>query len=99
METVAAVCYLLSGSNVVILRHPESVRLIRSFIEMMFNGGMATNLKGIAKNLEAKAVDLISLSPSPNLDFGGAEAEKGKTCEAGTKGRTNQRETGASQAA
>ncbi len=78
METVAAVCYLLSGSNVVILRHPESVRLIRSFIEMMFNGGMATNLKGIAKNLEAKAVDLISLSPSPNLDFGGAEAEKEK---------------------
>ncbi len=36
METVAAVCYLLSGSDVVILRHPESVRLIRSFIDMMY---------------------------------------------------------------
>jgi acetyl-CoA decarbonylase/synthase complex subunit delta len=76
METVAAVCYLLSGSNVVILRHPESVRLVRSFIDMMFNGGMASEVKGIAKNLEAKQVDLISLSPSPNLDFGAPEAKE-----------------------
>jgi len=76
METVAAVCYLLSGSNVVILRHPESVRLVRSFIEMMFNGVMATDLKGIAKNLEAKEVDLISISPSPNLEFGAPEAKE-----------------------
>jgi acetyl-CoA decarbonylase/synthase complex subunit delta len=85
METVAAVCYLLSGSNVVILRHPESVRLIRSFIDMMFKGGMATNLKGIAKNLEAKEADLISLSPSPNLDFGGPEAKKEKPAKAAPK--------------
>ncbi len=76
METVAAVCYLLSGSNVVILRHPESVRLIKSFIDMMYNGGVATNLKGIAKNLKTKEADLISLSPSPNLDFGAPEAKE-----------------------
>jgi acetyl-CoA decarbonylase/synthase complex subunit delta len=76
METVAAVCYLLSGSDVVILRHPESVRLTRSFIDLMFNGGMATNLKGIAKSLQAKEADLISISPSPNLDFGAPEAKE-----------------------
>ncbi|MCJ7596058.1 MAG: acetyl-CoA decarbonylase/synthase complex subunit delta, partial [Desulfobacterales bacterium] len=30
METVAAVCYLMAGCDVAILRHPESVRLVRS---------------------------------------------------------------------
>lgn len=85
METVAAVCYLLSGSSVVILRHPESVRLTRSLIDLMLNGGMATNLKGIAKNLQTKEADLISLSPSPNLDFGGPEAKKEKPAKAAPK--------------
>jgi acetyl-CoA decarbonylase/synthase complex subunit delta len=76
METVAAVCYLLSGSDLVILRHPESVRLVRSFIDMMQKGGVATNVQGIAKNLESKEADLVSLSPSPNLDFGAPEAKE-----------------------
>ena len=31
MECVAAVCYLLAGSDVVTLRHPESVKLARCF--------------------------------------------------------------------
>ena len=67
METVAAVSYLLSGADVVILRHPESVRLTRSFIELMVNGGMATDVKEISKRLELKEADLISLSPKPDL--------------------------------
>ncbi|SPD73515.1 Corrinoid/iron-sulfur protein small subunit [uncultured Desulfobacterium sp.] len=73
METVAAVAYLMAGSNVLILRHPETVRLIRSFIGLMTNGGSAGDIQGIAKNLEPAAVDLIALSPKPNLDFGKAE--------------------------
>jgi acetyl-CoA decarbonylase/synthase complex subunit delta len=76
METVAAVCYLLSGANVVILRHPESVRLIRSFIDLMMNGGMASEVQPISKNLPLQEADLISLSPEPNLDFGEKEAPK-----------------------
>jgi acetyl-CoA decarbonylase/synthase complex subunit delta len=67
METVAAVSYLLSGADVVILRHPESVRLTRSFIELMVNGGMATDVGEISKKLELKEADLISLSPEPDL--------------------------------
>ena len=67
METVAAVSYLLSGADVVILRHPESVRLTRSFIELMVNGGMATDVDEISKRLELKEPDLISLSPKPDL--------------------------------
>lgn len=67
METVAAVCYLLGGSDVVILRHPETVRLTRSFIELMTNGGVATEVQEISKNLELKEADLISVSPEPKL--------------------------------
>jgi acetyl-CoA decarbonylase/synthase complex subunit delta len=67
METVAAVSYLLGGADVVILRHPESVRLTRSFIELMMNGGMATGVQEISKRLELKEVDLVPLSPEPDL--------------------------------
>ena len=74
METVAAVCYLLSGADVVILRHPETVRLTRSFIDLMINGGMASDVQEVSKKLEAQEADLVSLSPEPNLDFGEPEA-------------------------
>lgn len=67
METVGAVSYLMAGSDVVILRHPESVRLTRSFIELMVNGGMATDVPEISKTLELQEADLVSLSPQPDL--------------------------------
>ncbi len=74
MEAVAAVCYLMGGSDVVILRHPETVRLTRAFIDLMINGGMASDVQEISKRLDAQEADLISLSPEPNLDFGEPEA-------------------------
>jgi acetyl-CoA decarbonylase/synthase complex subunit delta len=74
MEAVAAVCYLMAGSDVVILRHPETVRMTRAFIDLMINGGMASDVQEISKRLEAQEADLISLSPEPNLDFGEPEA-------------------------
>jgi acetyl-CoA decarbonylase/synthase complex subunit delta len=73
METVAAVSYLLSGADVAILRHPESVRLTRSFVDLMMNGGMATDVAEISKNLELQEVDLVAISPEPKL----AIAEEG----------------------
>ena len=42
----------MAGSDVVILRHPESVRLTRSFIELMLNGGMASDVEAISKHLD-----------------------------------------------
>jgi acetyl-CoA decarbonylase/synthase complex subunit delta len=69
MECVAAVCYLLAGSDVVILRHPESVKLARCFIDRMVNGGTVADVQGISKSLALKEADLLSLSPAPNLDF------------------------------
>ncbi|MFH1481657.1 MAG: acetyl-CoA decarbonylase/synthase complex subunit delta [Pseudomonadota bacterium] len=88
METVAAVSYLLAGANMVILRHPESVRFIRSFIDLLINGGMATDMQGITKRLEAKEMDLVSISPEPNLAIGGevkAAVPKEKKAEAAPK--------------
>ena len=76
MEVTAAVCYLLAGSNVVILRHPESVRLVRSFIDLMINGGSAKEIQGVNKLLEEKEVDLLSLAPEPKLEFEAPEEEK-----------------------
>jgi acetyl-CoA decarbonylase/synthase complex subunit delta len=70
MECVSAVCYLLAGSDVVILRHPESVRIIRSFVESMMKGGSVADVAGIAKKLPLKEADLLSIAPAPNLDFG-----------------------------
>ncbi|MBW1729762.1 MAG: acetyl-CoA decarbonylase/synthase complex subunit delta [Deltaproteobacteria bacterium] len=73
MEIVAAVCYLMAGGDVVILRHPESVRIIRSFIDLMMNGGMATDIEGISKSLAYEEADLLAIAPEPNLDFGAEE--------------------------
>ena len=73
MEATAAVTFLMAGSNVVILRHPETVRVIRSFIDLMINGGTAGDVQEISKRLEAQDVDLVSLSPELNLDFGAPE--------------------------
>ncbi len=39
MEAVGAVSYLLSGSNVLIMRHPEAIRLTKDFIAALGDGG------------------------------------------------------------
>lgn len=84
MECVAAVCYLLAGADVVILRHPETVRLVRSFIQLMSQGGKALDVKGIAKRMPLQEVDLASISPEPVLGVAKeapapkAKAEKAK---------------------
>ncbi len=67
MEAVSAACYLMAGSNVAILRHPETVRLTKAFIELMINGGSAADVQEISKNLGAEDVDLIALAPEPDL--------------------------------
>ena len=41
MEAVGAVAYLLAGSNMLIMRHPEAVRLVRAFIDLLADGGDA----------------------------------------------------------
>ncbi|MBW2136258.1 MAG: acetyl-CoA decarbonylase/synthase complex subunit delta [Deltaproteobacteria bacterium] len=76
MEAVAGVCYLLAGSDLVVLRHPETARLVRSFIDLISEGGMATDIKEISKRLALEEADLLSLSPEPNLEVPKEEAKE-----------------------
>jgi acetyl-CoA decarbonylase/synthase complex subunit delta len=67
MEAVGAVAYLMAGSDVLILRHPETVRLVKSFIDLAADGGMATDVAPITKKLAEPTIDLAALAPAPDL--------------------------------
>jgi acetyl-CoA decarbonylase/synthase complex subunit delta len=67
MEAVGAVCYLLGGSDILIMRHPEAIRMAKSYIDLMMDGGSATDVAGITKQLGATEVDLAALAPEPDL--------------------------------
>ena len=67
MEAVGAVAYLMSGSNVLIMRHPEAIRLVKSYIDLVYDGGAAADVAAIQKQLDAADVDLLALSPKPDL--------------------------------
>ena len=67
MESVAAVSYIMAGSNILILRHPETVRLVRSFMELLDQGGTAEKVKPVNKLLPEAEIDYASLSPEPDL--------------------------------
>lgn len=74
METVAAVTYLIGGSDILVLRHPESVRLVRAFIDKLAEGGSIDDISGIHKLLDAAEIDYAALSPKPDLTI--AEEKK-----------------------
>ncbi len=69
MEAVGAVTFLTAGSDVIVLRHPENVRMIRAYIDLMFDGGSAKELEGIKKLLSDVDIDYASLSPEMNLSI------------------------------
>jgi acetyl-CoA decarbonylase/synthase complex subunit delta len=75
MEAVGAVAYLMSGSNLLIMRHPESIRMVKAYIDLVYEGGMATDVAPIQKQLAEVDIDLLSLSPEPDLTI---EKEKEK---------------------
>ncbi len=66
-EAVGAVAYLMGGSDVLIMRHPESIRLVKSYIDLVYDGGAAADVAAIQKQLDAADVDLLALSPEPDL--------------------------------
>jgi acetyl-CoA decarbonylase/synthase complex subunit delta len=67
MEAVGAVAYLMGGSDVLIMRHPESIRLVKSYIDLVYDGGRADDVAAIKKQIDAVDVDLLALSPEPDL--------------------------------
>ncbi|MFC1515277.1 acetyl-CoA decarbonylase/synthase complex subunit delta, partial [Thermodesulfobacteriota bacterium] len=44
MEAVGGVIYLLSGANVLIMRHPEAIRLVKAYIDLALDGGSAADV-------------------------------------------------------
>ena len=75
MEAVGAVSYLMAGSDILIMRHPESVRMVRSFIDLVSEGGATGDVAPIKKELDDIDIDLASLAPEPDLTI---EEEKTK---------------------
>jgi acetyl-CoA decarbonylase/synthase complex subunit delta len=76
MEAVGAVAYLMSGSNVLIMRHPESIRLVKAYIDLVSDGGMATDVAPINKQLDDVEIDLLALSPDPDLTIADEKEKK-----------------------
>jgi acetyl-CoA decarbonylase/synthase complex subunit delta len=76
MEAVGAVIYLLSGANVLIMRHPEAVRLTKVFIDLVMDGGSAADVAPISKQLDDVDIDFASLAPEPDLTIEGEEPKK-----------------------
>jgi acetyl-CoA decarbonylase/synthase, CODH/ACS complex subunit delta len=67
MEAVGAVTYLMAGSDILIMRHPEAIRLVKAYIDVAMDGGSLADLAPIAKRLEGVSVDLAALAPAPDL--------------------------------
>jgi acetyl-CoA decarbonylase/synthase complex subunit delta len=76
MEAVGAVAYLMSGSDILMMRHPESIRLVKSYIDLVYGGGMATDVAPIKKQLADVDLDLLSLSPEPDLTIAEEKEKK-----------------------
>ena len=61
METTQAVAMLLAGSDVLIMRHPEAVKLAKAYIALMLNGESAGQ--------GYKAVQIVPFDQLPQVDF------------------------------
>ncbi len=53
LECVGAVTYLMAGSDILVMRHPKSVKLIKEFIGLMITGDLAMSPDKIAAKLSA----------------------------------------------
>jgi len=67
MEAVGAVSYLLSGTNILIMRHPESIRLTKEFINSLSDGGSLGDVAPISKMTDDVSIDFAALAPEPDL--------------------------------
>ncbi len=75
MEAVGAVSYLLAGSSILIMRHPESIKLAKTFIDLLSDGGSAMDVAPITKRLDDVEIDFASMAPAVDLTI---EEEKKK---------------------
>ena len=67
MEAVGAVSYLLAGSSILIMRHPESIKLAKAFIGFISEGGSAMDVPAIEKRLDDVEIDFAGMAPAVDL--------------------------------
>jgi len=67
MEAVGAVSYLMSGSNILIMRHPEAIRMAKAFINAMADGGSLADVAAITKVMPEANIDFAAMAPAPDL--------------------------------
>ena len=75
MEAIGAVSYLMSGTSILIMRHPESIRLVKDYIRILAGGGSAMETAPIVKKMADVKVDFAALAPQLDLTI---EEEKKK---------------------
>jgi len=78
MEAVGAVTYLMAGSDILFIRHPETARLVRAFIDRLVDGGKIDDVDGISKLLDEQKPDYAKLAPKPDLTIEEEKEEKKK---------------------
>jgi len=81
MEAVGAVSYLLAGSDILIMRHPEAIRMVKAFINLAMDGGAAQDVAAIQKALPAADIDYAALAPAPDLSIETAKDKKAAPAE------------------
>lgn len=67
MEAVGAVSYLMSGSNMLIMRHPEAIRMVKEFIGAISDGASLMDSAPLNKVLGDVEVDFAALAPELDL--------------------------------
>ncbi len=67
MEAVGGVAYLLAGSSILIMRHPESIKLVKSFINLLSGGGSAMDVAPITKRMDDVDIDFAAMAKAPDL--------------------------------
>jgi acetyl-CoA decarbonylase/synthase complex subunit delta len=67
MEAVGAISYLMAGADILIMRHPEAIRMVKSYIDLLVDGGSAESIAPVSKQLDDVDIDYAALAPKPDL--------------------------------
>ncbi|MEN8246374.1 MAG: acetyl-CoA decarbonylase/synthase complex subunit delta [Thermodesulfobacteriota bacterium] len=78
MEAVGAVSYLMAGTDIMIMRHPEAIRMVKAFIDLATDGGSAVDVAPVAKALDDVDIDFAALAPEPDLTIEEEKASPAK---------------------
>ncbi len=57
----------MAGSDILIMRHPEAIRLTKAYIDLITDGGSAADIASVNKSLGEVDIDYAALAPKPDL--------------------------------